>query len=145
MRNASRSLIAAAVLWGAASASFGLGFGRTTANTVLGQPLDFVVMLRQDADEFVDAECVEAEVVAGDEKLSKQQVRVAFEGPANAAERVLRVTSSVGIAEPVVSITLGVGCPVRLSRNFVAFIDPPSIQLAQQGDAPAPSALPATS
>jgi pilus assembly protein FimV len=123
-----------------ASVSFGMGFGRTSTNATLGQPLDFRVVLRQEADEFIDAECVSVEVTAGDEQIPRPALRVSVDGPANAAERMLRVTSTVPIGEPVVQINLGVGCPPRLSRTFTAFVDPPELRLAQQApEAPPPA------
>ena len=142
MRAAARGLlVVGAALWIAAPSSFGMGFGKASTSTVLGQPLDFSVVLRQEPDEFVDAECVSAEVTAGEERLPKEALRVAVEGPASGSQRTLRVTSTVPMLEPVVSVTLGVGCPARLSRNFTAFVDPPTIQLAQQeaAEPPAPS------
>jgi pilus assembly protein FimV len=141
MRAASRgSLVVGALLSMTVSASLGMGFGRTSTNATLGQPLDFRVVLRQEADEFIDAECVSVEVTSGEESIPRPALRVSVEGPANAPERTLRVTSSVPIAEPVVQISLGVGCPPRLSRTFTAFVDPPEIRLAQQAPEPPPPA-----
>jgi pilus assembly protein FimV len=116
-----------------------LGFGSVTNTTVLGQPLAFAVPLRMDADEFVSVECVFAEVHAGDVRVPPSQVRVSLDPPRDGGERVLRITTTALIDEPVINIEVGLGCPVRLSRKFVAFVDPPVISLAQ---APTPEAAP---
>jgi len=114
-----------------------LGFGAVTDTTVLGQPLAFTIPLRMDADEFVSVECVFAEVHAGDVRIPPAQVRVSLDPSREGGERVLRITTSAMIDEPVVTVDVGLGCPVRLSRKFVTFVDPPVITLAQ---APQPEA-----
>ena len=114
-----------------------LGFGAVSNTTVLGRPLAFTVPLRMDADEFVSVECVFAEVHAGDTHVPPAQVRVAIDPVRDGGERVLRITTSAMIDEPVVTVEVGLGCPVRLSRKFVAFVDPPVITLAQSAPAEA--------
>jgi len=108
-----------------------LGFGRIANSTVLGQPLDFTVPLRFDADEFVAAECVTVEVFSGDNKIAPSSVHLRLEPSGDPAAPRLHVTTGALIDEPIVTLNVGVGCPVRLSRKFIAFIDPPLVMLAQ--------------
>lgn len=143
MQIAPRTAVIGVLLSIAATSASALGIGRSTNNTVLGQRLDFNVVLRQEPDEFVDVECVSAEVTAGDNRVPPPLVRVSLDGDGNSRERNLRVTTTALIDEPVVTVTIGVGCPPRLSRTFVTFVDPPSVQLAQQAPAPATAPAPA--
>jgi len=144
MRRASTSICVGVLLAVSAPAAIALGFGAVHNATVLGQPLSFTIPLRMDADEFVAVECVFAEVHAGDLRVPPAQVRVALDPGREGGERVLRVTTSALIDEPVVTVEVGLGCPVRLSRKFVAFVDPPVITLAQAppADAARPEAAP---
>jgi hypothetical protein len=118
-----------------------LGVERVANNTTLGQPLDFAATLRLEPDEVVTPDCVDAEVVVGERLLPPQAVRVILAGEPGARERRVRVSTLPAVDEPVVSVTLKVGCPTVLSRTFVAFVDPPAINLAQSpAPAPAPQA-----
>lgn len=133
-----------ALLWCVSSSVAALGFGRYDGMATLGQPLDFRIALRQESDEFVDAECVSGSVVVGDRRLQPQMVNFGIEGAANAAQRTLRIRSSALIDEPFVTVTVAVGCPPRLSREFVLLADPPFVNLATQSPAsPAPAVAPA--
>ncbi len=145
--------IAAAFGSGAASA---VGFGRASPSASLGAPLDFSVPLRLETGEILPDECVAAQVVAGDAALANGVVYATLEsaGPA----RSLRVRTSVRIDEPILAVTVTVGCDVKVSRKFTLFADPPGLSTglpavvappAVVADAPAalpviaPSAMPA--
>ena len=108
-----------------------LGFGPTRNHTTLGQHLDFTASVLLDADETVFRDCVTAEVLAGDSPIAARNVRAALESTRTPGQRIVRVTTSVAIDEPVVTIELALGCGSRISRRFVAFIDPPSLHLAE--------------
>lgn len=136
MRAASTLTVIGSALWLAASSAHALGFGRVTNATQLGQPLNFAAALRMEADESLPRECVSAEVQSGDSKLQPGQIRTTLEGAPDSLERSVRVTTSTVIDEPVVTISVTVGCTARMTRRFVAFIDPPLINLAQGGAAP---------
>ena len=115
-----------------------MGFGRVDNATVLGHALDFTAGLNIDTDEWIAQECVAAEVLSGDNKLAPAQVRVRLSGPSAGSRPTVHVTTTVGIDEPVVTVKLMIGCPPRLSREFVAFVDPPPIGLPQTPVAEAP-------
>src|SRR5450755_4400705 len=116
-----------------------IGFGRTTTQATLGQPLNFAASLMLDADETVAPACVFADVYAGDAKVAPGSVRVSLEAIADGGHRV-RVTTANLIDEPVVTVELSVGCTSRVSRRFVVFIDPPPQQLAEAGSGDGPPA-----
>ena len=124
----------------AAPSAHALGFGRVSNATQLGQPLNFAAAVRLDTDEVLARECVSAEVISGDNKLQPAQVRVTLEGAADSLERSVRVTTSTLIDEPVVTVSVTLGCAAKVTRRFVAFIDPPLINAAQT--APAETLLP---
>src|SRR5450631_3070793 len=78
----------------AATSAHGLGFGRVTNTTQLGQALNFAAAVRLDGEETLARECVSAEVSSGDHKLQPGQIRVTLEGGADSNERSVRITSS---------------------------------------------------
>lgn len=128
----------ASALWLAGPAVQAMGISRTANSTVLGQALDFSAVIRLEGDETLTADCVQADVNLGDRMLPSLAVRVVVEG--TGAERRVRVRTTVPVDEPIVTVTLKAGCPMQLSRSFVAFVDPPGVQLAQVAP-PAPAAL----
>lgn len=131
------ALILACALSAIASEVQALGFGRLNASAVLGQPLNLPVPLRLDPGERIEPECVQAEVNAGESLWGRDQVRVRLEQGAGASEWVARITSTQTIEEPVVEITLTVGCERRFSRRFIALADPPVSSVARQEPPPA--------
>ena len=114
-----------------ATSAVALGFGPITNTTQLGQALNFGAVVRLDADETLARECVSAEVFSGDNKLPAGLVRTAVEGAADANQRNVRITTTTLIDEPVVTVSITLGCIAKVTRRFVAFIDPPVINLAQ--------------
>ncbi len=117
----------------AAPGANALGFGRVVNATQLGQALNFAAVLNLDGDETLARECVSAEVFSGDNKLQPNQVRVSLEGGGESRERSVRVTSAALIDEPVLTVAVTLGCNSKVTRRFVMFIDPPTVNLAQAG------------
>ena len=115
----------AAALGFSASPASALGFGRVANASLLGQPLDFSVALVLDPGESLSAECVGADVLAGDVHIAPAKVRVRLEGPAHGPRVVASVRTTVRIVEPVVTVRVTAGCTARHSRSFVTFIEPP--------------------
>ena len=116
-----------------------IGFGRISNTTQLGQQLNFSAGLRLDPDEVLTRECVSAEVQSGENKLAAGQVRVSLEDIPGSNERRVRVTTLSLIDEPVVTVSVTVGCNSSVTRKFVAFVDPPLINMAQAAPAEAAS------
>ena len=139
MRATVSAIAIGTALWFTASSAQAMGFGRIVNATQLGQALNFSASVRLEADETLPRECVSAEVFSGDNKLQPSQVRVTLEGAADASERSVRISTVSLIDEPVVTVNVTIGCTAKVTRRFVAFIDPPVLNLAQAGanDAPA--------
>ncbi len=131
-----RTSLITLALAGVAAEAVALGFGPSSGSATLGQALDHTIGIRLEAGEFVAAECVSAEVQQGDQRLPPTSVRTRLEG--EGGTRTLRVVTTTAIDEPVVTVTVSVGCPTRLSRRFLLLADPPA------GNAPSlPVPLPA--
>ncbi|HEY9066936.1 MAG TPA: hypothetical protein VIO33_18275 [Burkholderiaceae bacterium] len=142
MRAAPTVIATGLVLWLTAPAAHALGFGRVVNATQLGQPLNFAATLRLEGDEALARECVTADVLVGENRLQPNQLRVTLEPGAEPGERNVRITSSTLVDEPVVTVNVSIGCGSHITRKFVAFVDPPLINLAQGGGAaaePAPN------
>ena len=134
--------LSCALMLAASQSAFAIGFGRITHNTSLGQMLEFTVPVTADGTEQLTAECVSAEVFLGDFRVPPGSVISQFEWSADASARVLRVSTTVRVDEPVVNVTLAAGCPPRLTRQFVLFIDPPPqpVQVLAESQQAAPEA-----
>lgn len=101
-----------------------LGMGRPVVHSALGKPLDVSIPLTlADGEQLTDA-CVRAEVSAGEARVPAGLLQMRVEG--EPGDRRLRLQSLVRIEEPALRITLALGCPLRLTREFNAFIDPPA-------------------
>jgi pilus assembly protein FimV len=131
MRAASTVTAIGLVLWLTAPSAHALGFGRIANATQLGQRLNFSAEVRLGSDETLPRECVSAEVLVGDNRLQPNQIRVTLEPGTDPNERSVRVTSTALIDEPVVTVSITLGCASRITHRFVAFIDPPTINMAQ--------------
>jgi pilus assembly protein FimV len=140
MRTLLPQLVSAALMAVAVDAS-AMGFGRVLSRTTLGEPLNMAIALRLDAGETLQDDCVSAQVMSGDARITPGDVRVRVTGGGD--ERILRISTRPAIDEPVVTVTVAVGCPPQLTRQFVALADPPGFQPAQTAAAPTPSAPPA--
>jgi len=119
-------LLTTSLSLGLTTEALGLGVGRPVTQSALGQPLNLVFPIRLNAGETLGPDCVHAEVLAGDARLPANLVQLQLEGESEASVRAVRLQSVVQIDEPIVSINLSVGCPARFTRQFTAFIDPPS-------------------
>ena len=125
-------------LWFVTTPSHAIGFGRISNTTQLGQPLNFTAALRLEPDEVLTRECVSAEVQSGENKLGSGQVRVSLDESTGSNERRVRVTTLLPIDEPVVTVTVTVGCTSSVTRKFVAFVDPPLINAPQTAQVETP-------
>ena len=135
----------AALLALLAAQAMALGIGKVTNQTMLGGALRFAVDVRLDPGESLAGDCVTVDAVSGESRLPPSTLRWALEPGAESADRVLRVVSSVTIDEPVVTLNVQFTCPARLTRKFVAFVDPPTLaQTAPQPSMPTARVEPAT-
>ena len=150
MRRALAVFAAGSLLALCTSPAFSLGFSRSANHAGLGQGLDFSAAVTLGPGEVLGEKCVAAEVLAGENRVepAKVHVRVDPASTSGPGEVVVHVTTDDALLEPVVTVNLSLGCPARLSRRFVAFLDPPLIREAKLAAAvpaeDAPSAPAAT-
>ncbi|WP_341970881.1 type IV pilus assembly protein FimV [Roseateles sp. PN1] len=116
---------------GAMGSAAALGVERPSAQSALGQSLNLAFPVRLGPNESLSLDCVQVEVFVGEARLSPAQVRVQLEGLTEGSVSAVRVRSFVPVNEPIVNVTLSLGCPVRLVRQYSALIDPPDSKAAQ--------------
>jgi pilus assembly protein FimV len=134
---------ALAVLMGWQTASsWALSVGQIRANAVLGQPLSLAIPVSHPEGEDLSAECIATDVVAGDYKVPVQVVRTRLMPGRSAGESIVRITTSAVVEEPVLTVTVTVGCANKTSRTVTLFADPPAVNLPESTMAatPAPAA-----
>lgn len=120
--NRPRILLTILALAAFAGPVYAIGFGPGPGSAVLGQTLDQRVGIRLDPGEQLAPECVSAEVKVGDVQLPASVVQARLVGTGERpAVRVLTLTV---IDEPIVTLSVSLGCPARLSRRFTVFADP---------------------
>src|SRR5262245_32237742 len=127
--NARSIILVASLALVASMPAHSLSVVRAPSNVVLGAPLNFPISVQLASDESINSTCVTAEVHQGDQRMAPSAVRMAIEG-SGSEERVVRVYSTVAIEEPVVTITLTLGCAIRLERRVTVFADPPLVTVA---------------
>lgn len=116
-----------------------LSLGRPQVQSALGQPLDVTIPLTLAAGEQLTDACARAEVTAGEARVPAGLLQLRLEG--EGAQQRLRLVSLVRVEEPALRITLALGCPLRLTREFNVFVDPPGDAAAAPAAPPA-AALP---
>ncbi|MBA4216065.1 MAG: hypothetical protein C0460_01895 [Methylibium sp.] len=119
-----------------------LGVGRPLALSSLGKPLDvFIPVTLADGETLTDS-CLRAEVTAGDARVPAGLLQLRLEG--ETGQQRIHLQSAVRIEEPALRITLALGCPLRLTREFNVLIDPPGgVEAAPPVPVPPPlAALP---
>jgi len=148
--NARSIIVVAPIVFATSFAAHALGIVRAPSNVTLGAPLNFPISVSVAFDESLNTTCVSAEVHQGDQRMAPSSVRTSIEQGGIEDERVVRVYSTVAIDEPVVTVTLMLGCAVKLERRFTVFADPPLVTVAaapessepaRAGDAPAAAPL----
>ena len=120
-----------------------IGLGGFEVQSSLGQRLRMVVNVTARADETVDASCfkVNPYTVASDGLPQLTSAQIALER-VNGAPRLI-VTSPKSINDPIVRLSIEVGCETTLRRDLTLLLDPaPSINTA--AEAAGPASTPAT-
>ncbi len=128
-----------ALLLGLAPDAQALGLGRPQIHSALGKPLDASIPLTLADGERLTDSCVRAEVSAGDARVPAGLLQMRIEG--EPGQQRIRLQSLARIDEPALRITLALGCPLRLTREFNAFVDP-AADAATVPAPPAPAAPP---
>jgi Tfp pilus assembly protein FimV len=118
--------------------------GKARVVAVLGQPLEATIPVQLTGGEEIATECISADVYYGEGRQARANVRAVVD-PGFTPNRTVRVYSAKQIDEPVVSIYLNVNClNVSSTRKWVAFADPPGLNLAQASPLAAERSAPDT-
>ena len=133
------------VAWGAlllvvANTASPLTLDRARGAAWIGQPLEIMVPTTLDAGQTDSNLCADADVFYGDTRVDSSSVRVSALATSQPDQFKIRVTSSVPIDEPVVSIYLRAGCGQKTARKYVLLADYPNEEII----APAPKTPPPT-
>ncbi|MFG6457822.1 FimV family protein [Roseateles sp. BYS96W] len=107
-----------------------MGLGRPQVHSPLGKPLDLSFPLSLAPGERVPERCVRAEVSAGEARVPAGLLRTQLEG--EPGRQQIRLQSLEPIAAPALRVTLAVGCPVQLTREFQVVIEPANSADAQR-------------
>ena len=113
-------LVSSSPLWA-------LGIGNVTDTPVLGEPLNVIIPIYGSPDEQLPAECVRSEVVIGESPLIGKLVKTQLLPPGQKSVLFrVQVSTSVKIDEPLVSVSVTVGCHSPINKQFLMFVDPPA-------------------
>lgn len=115
------------------SPAWALNVGAPHIQSALFQPLRLLLPLQLQPGESLSPDCVKVVIVAGESRIPADQVQVSLQGRTEGEISAVRVGSLAPIDEPIVTISLSLGCPTRFTRQFTAFIDPP--QASARADA----------
>ncbi|MES2879930.1 MAG: hypothetical protein V4713_16070, partial [Pseudomonadota bacterium] len=121
-----RSELVGVTLLCVAFGSEALTLGRVRGAVLVGQPLNVVIPVQMDIGEDASSLCFDAEVFHADTRQESSRVRVQVEQTAQAHAANVRVLSSMGVDEPVVTVYLHTGCGQKTTRRYVLLADFPS-------------------
>lgn len=125
--------------------AWALGMGSISNSTVLGSPLNVTIPVFGAPDEKLPPECVKAEVLLGGSPLPSSLVHTRVEPARGEGLYRVRVSTETRIHEPVVTVSLNLGCDPPLTKQFVLLVDPPSLPVAPFTTAAASSVRSVTS
>ena len=109
------------------SSSLAVSLGPVRGTALVGRTLDLSVLARLDAGDDAAALCTDAELMYSDTRLDSGKVTVRTSATSEAGQALIRVTSSVIVDEPVVSLVLRAGCLAKNSRRYVLLADLPTL------------------
>lgn len=107
------------------SSSLAVSLGPVRGTALVGRALDLSVLARLDAGDDAAALCTDAELMYSDTRLDSGKVTVRTSATGEAGQVLIRVSSSVIVDEPVVSLVLRAGCSAKNSRRYVLLADLP--------------------
>lgn len=109
--------------WAIATHSAALSLGGVQGSVIIGRALDIGVSTSVDASQVSAGLCLRADVDYGDNRLPPSVVSVEVERLGLANTGVLRVRASRQVNEPLVSVTLSVGCSQQFTRTYTLLAD----------------------
>lgn len=113
-------------LWALAAGASALSLGNGSGTVVLGAPVDLSFELQPDPGTDVASSCVTAKLVAGDNVISDNKVRVVPLPEVRGRPSGVRVLASVSLDEPVLTVTLSAGCNGKTTRSYTFLSDLPT-------------------
>ena len=121
-----RNTILGPGLWALAAGASALSLGNGNGTVVLGAPVDLSFELQPDPGTDVASSCVTAKLVAGDNAISDNKVRVIPLPEVRGRPSGVRVLASVSLDEPVLTVTLTAGCNGKTTRSYTFLSDLPT-------------------
>lgn len=100
--------------------------GSHNGAALLGRPLDFRVHVTLAPGENPGALCVKPDVFYGDSQVLASNVTSSLQAGASGTDAILHIRSSQPVNEPIVTVTVGIGCTSIFSRRYVLLADPVS-------------------
>lgn len=120
-RNAWLVLVCGLAAGNAAALSLGGAHGRV----LLGRPVDLVFEVQLDPGMELDSACLAAELVSGENPVGRGQVRLQPLPPARGHASAVRLQTGMLADEPVLTVSLSVGCAGKITRTYVFLADLP--------------------
>lgn len=118
----------ATALWGIGANAWSLTLGPATSTAVMGQRLQLELPVRTAAGERLLERCITADVMAGDQLLTGAAVPVRLSKLAAGAGWRVQISTAAPITEPVLEVTVGVGCQQRVWQKLVILVRPAEAQ-----------------
>lgn len=105
----------------AAALSLGSAHGRV----LLGRPVDLVFDVQLDPGMDLESACLAADLVSGENPVGRGQVRLQPLPPARGHASAVRLQTGMLADEPVLTVSLSVGCAGKITRTYVFLADLP--------------------
>ena len=102
-----------------------LSLGGAQGRVLLGRPVDLFFEVQLDSGMDLDSACLAAELVSGDNTIPRGRVRVLPLPPARDKPPTVRVQTTVLADEPVLTVSLSVGCAGKITRTYTFLADLP--------------------
>jgi hypothetical protein len=120
-----RSFVSLLILLSIAAPALAVGIGGFEVQSSLGERLRLVVQLTSRADEVVEASCfrVNPSAVASDGLPQVTNAQLSLDRGASGQARLI-VTSPRPLNDPIVRVSIEVGCDTTLRRDLTLLIDP---------------------
>ncbi len=134
-----RQLFIAVVAFASGGNAAALGFGSIRSNVVLGQVLNLAVPISLAEGEALGAECANAAVMSGEVRVPPESVRIRVTQGRDSTESILRISTTTAVDEPVLTVTVNITCPTRLSRTVTLLADPPLVSAVTTAAAAEPA------
>lgn len=121
------------LIFGAALPAHALGLGELKVLSGLGQPLKAnVILIGSDVGD-VSHSCIRAKVATTEGTFLAQAAVVVTQ---TAQNKVISMSTGLGLNEPAIKITIDISCETQLHRDFLVLLDPPEFLSAVQKNSP---------